>query len=69
MLESAEAGSIEDATLGYGVGVWHLVNGEADQAQKLFEQIVEEPMWPAFGHIAAEAELARAVRPDNASDS
>ncbi|MEE8155976.1 MAG: tetratricopeptide repeat protein [Phycisphaerales bacterium] len=59
LLGSAEAGSIEDATLGYGIAVWHLVNGETDMAYKLFEQIVEGPMWPAFGHTAAEAELAR----------
>ena len=69
LLGSAEAESIEDATLGYGVGAWHLVNDEADQAQKLFEQIVQGPMWPAFGHTAAEAELARAARPNNGSDS
>ena len=68
-LGSAEAGSIDDATLGYGIAAWHLVNGEADQAQKLFEQIVQGPMWPAFGHIAAEAELARVARADNGSDS
>ena len=59
LLGSAEAGSIEDATLAYGIAAWHLVNDEADQAQALFEQIVEGPMWPAFGHTAAEAELAR----------
>ena len=69
LLGSADDGSIEDATLGYGIAAWHLVNGEADQAQKLFEQIVEGPMWPAFGHTAAEAELARAAQPDNGSDS
>ena len=69
LLGSADEGSIEDATLGYGIAAWHLVNGEADQAQKLFEQIVKGPMWPAFGHIAAEAELARAARPDEGSDS
>ena len=59
LLGSAESGSIEDATLAYGIAAWHLVNGEAEQAQELFEQIVEGPMWPAFGHTAAEAELAR----------
>ena len=69
LLGSADEGSIEDATLGYGIAAWHLVNGEADQAQKLFEQIVQGPMWPAFGHIAAEAELARAARPDDGPDS
>ena len=59
LLGSADTGSIEDATLAYGIAAWHLVNSEAEQAQGLFEQIVEGPMWPAFGHTAAEAELAR----------
>ncbi len=69
LLGSAEAESIDDATLGYGVGAWHLVNGEADQAMEIFRRIVDGPAWPAFGHIAAEAELARAARLDDGSDS
>ncbi|MEE9131876.1 MAG: tetratricopeptide repeat protein [Phycisphaerales bacterium] len=69
LLGSAEAESIDVATLGYGIAAWHLVKNETDQAQALFRQIVEGPMWPAFGHIAAEAELARAARPDDGSDS
>ncbi len=59
LTSSAEDGSIEDATLAYGIAAWHLVNNENDQAQAMFRQIVEGPMWPAFGHTAAEAELAR----------
>ncbi|MCH8343739.1 MAG: tetratricopeptide repeat protein [Planctomycetes bacterium] len=66
---SAAAESIDDATLGYGIAVWHLVNGEADQAMERFRRIVDGPAWPAFGHIAAEAELARVARPDDGSDS
>ncbi len=69
LLGSAEAESIDDATLGYGIAVWHLVNGEADQAMERFRRIVDGPAWPAFGHIAAEAELARRASPDDASDS
>ena len=59
LLGTAESGSIEDATLAYGIAAWRLVNGEADEAHALFEQIIEGPMWPAFGYTAAEAELAR----------
>lgn len=50
---------IDDASRGYGVGAWHLVNGRGDVARVLFEQVVEDTAWAAFGHIAAEAELAR----------
>ena len=63
LLGSAESGSIEDATLAYGIAAWHLVNDEAEKANELFEQIVRGPMWPAFGHTAAEAELARVAPP------
>jgi len=50
---------ITDATVGYGVANWHLVEGRRDLARRMFEAIVAGPAWPAFGYIAAEAELAR----------
>ena len=50
---------IDDATRGYGVGAWHLVNGRDEQARAIFRQVVEDSASAAFGHIAAEAELAR----------
>lgn len=58
---SLAAGSLDAVTIGYGLGNWHLYNGRPDQAMTTFRQIVEknEPQWPAFGYIAAEAELAR----------
>jgi tetratricopeptide (TPR) repeat protein len=43
----------------YGVGAWFLVNGRREDARSLWHSIVAEPDWPAFGHLAAEAELAR----------
>lgn len=48
------------AALRYGVGAWRFVNGQHDVAQALWQSMVEGPDWPAFGHLAAEAELARA---------
>jgi tetratricopeptide (TPR) repeat protein len=51
--------AIDDATLAYGIGAWHLVNGRRETALEVFGAIVEGEAWPAFGHIAAEAELAR----------
>ena len=50
---------IDDATRGYGVGAWHLVNGRRTKAMAMFRGVVRDTAWPAFGHIAAEAELAR----------
>jgi tetratricopeptide (TPR) repeat protein len=64
-LEKPEAllttGTLDAVTLGYGVANWHFCNGRKDAAVPLFRRIVEENerQWPAFGYIAAEAELAR----------
>ncbi len=65
VLGSLSAGSIDDATARYGVGAWHLVNGRRDVAIEIFRGIISGPSWPAFGYIAAEAELARS-RQENA---
>ncbi|MCH8822966.1 MAG: hypothetical protein IH984_05595 [Planctomycetes bacterium] len=59
LLGSEGINSIEDATLAYGVGAWHLLNGDIEQANEIFEKIVDGPDWPAFGHIAAEVAIAR----------
>jgi tetratricopeptide (TPR) repeat protein len=58
---SLSEGSLDAVTIGYGLGNWHFYNGRRDRAMALFRQIVEkhENQWPAFGYIAAEAELAR----------
>jgi len=56
----AQAG-LDDATIGYGVGNWHLYHGRSAEAAAIFRRIVADPQWPAFGHIAAEAELKRTL--------
>ncbi|HSL84052.1 MAG TPA: tetratricopeptide repeat protein [Thermoanaerobaculia bacterium] len=59
LAEAGEAGSLDFATVAYGVAAWHLYNGREAEARALFERIVAGGEWPAFGHLAAEAELAR----------
>ena len=54
---------VDDATRGYGVGAWHLVNGRDQQARAIFRQVVEDSAPAAFGHIAAETELANEHEP------
>lgn len=52
--------SLEGATQGYGLGNWHLYNGEPDRAREIFTDILDAgSQWAAFGYIAAEADLAR----------
>jgi dipeptidyl aminopeptidase/acylaminoacyl peptidase len=51
--------SVDAATYGYGVAAWHLVNGRASEAKALLQPVAASEQWPAFGVLAAEAELAR----------
>lgn len=53
--------ALQDATLGYGVGAWHLVEGRPQRAAELFRQVLAGGNWPAFGYLAAEAEITRST--------
>jgi len=57
--KEASASALDLATSGYGIGVWYLYNGKRNKAKQIFEKIVNTDYWPAFGYIAAEAELVR----------
>jgi tetratricopeptide (TPR) repeat protein len=54
-----KATDLEIATVGYGIGNWYLYNGDRKKGEEYFRKIVSGKYWPAFGFIAAEAELAR----------
>lgn len=58
-----EEEALGNATVGYGIGNWHLYDGRPDEAEAIFERVLDTGQWAAFGYIAAEAELARAGRP------
>lgn len=45
-------------TQGYGLGNWYFYNGFTDKAVDVFERIVAAGVTNAFGHIAAEIDLA-----------
>ena len=57
--DAAKAGSLANATVGYGVGNWHLYHGRREEAVRTFRELLRVEQWPAFGHIAAEADLKR----------
>lgn len=59
LLDEEEAGELDLATMGYGVANWHLYHGRTDRAKALFQRVVAGNYWPAFGFIAAEADLAQ----------
>lgn len=50
---------LDNATIGYGLGNWHYINGREDRAEELFRKVYEGNQWNAFGYIAAETDLAR----------
>jgi tetratricopeptide (TPR) repeat protein len=50
------------ATQGFGLANWHLVRGETEQARLILQRVLDLGNWPAFGHIAAEADMARGLR-------
>jgi hypothetical protein len=59
--EGAEATTNDAAA--YGLGRWHLANGDAAGAEAIFSRILEGQSWASFGYIAAEADYARHYRP------
>ena len=62
-----KATDLEIATVGYGIGNWHFYNGDRARAEEYFRRIVSGKYWPAFGFIAAEADLARLAAPSKTS--
>jgi tetratricopeptide (TPR) repeat protein len=52
-------GGVRLATVGYGLATWRLARGQRDSGLALLAEVVRDGNWPAFGHIAAEADLHR----------
>ncbi len=50
---------LDSATLGYGIGNYHLYRGDSAKARSIFDRILTGESWAAFGYIAAEAEVHR----------
>ena len=58
------AAGLDAVTTRYGIAAWHLANGRRDAGMALLREIVDRyaQQWPAFGYVAAEADLARLTR-------
>lgn len=52
-------GELSFNTINYGVGNWHLYNGEKPVAMAFFERVVAGEAWNSWGFIGSEVELAR----------
>ncbi len=59
LTNAVESAQLDIVTQGYGVGNWFYYNGQEAKGKDVFQKVVEQQYWPAFGYIAAEAELAR----------
>jgi tetratricopeptide (TPR) repeat protein len=64
LLAPGSGAGLDAVTTRYGVAAWHVANGRKEQGLALVREIVDgyPQQWPAFGYVAAEAELARAGR-------
>lgn len=51
--------ALQDATVRYGLGNWHWLNGRRDEALRIWREVVRTGPWASFGYIAAEADLGR----------
>lgn len=59
VITAGDTSDVAQATLNYGIGNWYLVRGDAARAKDYFERSIRSGGWPAFGFIAAEADLRR----------
>jgi tetratricopeptide (TPR) repeat protein len=53
------ANTLSNASAGFGLGNYFLLNGDTETAKQIFSQIISGNQWSSFGYIAAEAELKR----------
>jgi tetratricopeptide (TPR) repeat protein len=62
LILDAETDPLNNATLGYGIGNWHFINGRVERANEIWTSVYEAGNWASFGYIASEAELAAKKR-------
>lgn len=59
---STPGDAVDTATVAYGIAVWHGVEGRREEQLRWLRIARAGSQWPAFGYIAAEADLARIRR-------
>ena len=56
-------GAVTETTVGYSIGLWHLLNGRTEAARTYFQRAVDAKLPTSWGARAAEAELRRMAAP------
>jgi len=46
-------------TVAYGVGNWHLYNGDTAKAREYFQRVLKGHVWITWGFVGSEVEMAR----------
>ncbi len=49
-------------TVAYGIGNWHLYNGDTTKAQEYFHRVLKGHVWITWGFVGAETELLRKAK-------
>ena len=57
-----EASALQQATTGFSIGLWHELNGRADEAREYYQKATASDARTAFGHVAAINALSRRSR-------
>ncbi|MEQ9263933.1 MAG: tetratricopeptide repeat protein [Balneolaceae bacterium] len=58
LLLDENSDALSNATVGYGIGNWHYINGRKERARSIWQQVYDAGNWASFGFIASEVELA-----------
>ena len=56
-------------TVAYGIGNWHLYNGDTAKAQDYFRRILKGHVWVTWGFVGAETDLQRITAPSDRQPS
>ena len=59
MILDSEGDALSNATIGYGIGNWHFINGRTERALEIWREVYDAGNWASFGFIASEVELAQ----------
>lgn len=59
LLATCRPDTFDMGTIGFGLGSWHLSEGNTEKAKQYFEQAAAVRQWSAFGVSGSEVELAR----------
>jgi len=59
MIIDKQADALNNATIGYGIGNWHFINGRTQRANEIWRDVYEAGNWASFGFIASEVELSK----------